>query len=443
MKNKLFALLTCYSAFLPLYMLTGFILLPDEEIFLYLGLLAVMMALGFLFGWLCRGNAFYAGVIGAVLCIGAVLAVSAGGVYDSILDHLCNLTAGALAFVPFYQGQNAASKPWYDAVQPGMYVTFLFLYAVLTLFVRTLWPFGDLTRLFPGAVFYTAVYGLFAMNRLQLGAQLNRNRRYKNKLVEAEDKKNQNRTAAIPVSGSMRRHNLLMVTVTLLCALALAPAFSAGLSAAGEAIVAALNDRETTSAEATLPGTIEPEATVVNDKAGNDNPNVRNALNIISLAAFGLLAAGIIFVMAKKAREWAENIFKSARKPRKKRKKPEKMRQDDELYEEVVEEIDFKLFGGKKLGNIVRERIGWPAMRTEEEKVRYLYRQAVRKAAGKGYKRARSKTAFETLGEIAYADGNAAHEKAYRALADAYDTTRYDQSPPAAGTAAAIREKLK
>ena len=165
MKNKLFALLTCYSAFLPLYILTGFILLPDEEIFLYLGLFAVMMALGFLFGWLCRGNAFYAGVIGAVLCIGAVLAVSAGGVHEGILDRLCNLIAGGLAFVPFYQGQNAAAKPWYDAVQPGMYVTFLFLYAVLTLFVRTLWPFGELTQLFPGAVFYTAVYGLFDMNR--------------------------------------------------------------------------------------------------------------------------------------------------------------------------------------------------------------------------------------------------------------------------------------
>ena len=442
MKNKLFALLTCFSAFLPLYILVGFILLPDEEIFVYIGVLLVMMALGLLFGWLLRNNIFYSGVIGAVLIIGAVAVVAAFGARESILEHLCNIAAGGLAFVPYLQGQRAATKPWYEAVQPGMYVAFLFLYAVLEFFVRTLWPFGDLTWLFLGAVLYTAVFGLFAMNRSNIGLQINRNQRYKNRHVAEEDKKNPNRTASLPVSGTLRKHNLLMVAVTLLCALALVPLFSSGLSAAGRAIVAALNDREEKPIETPSSAVIDPVDIEISEKAKPDNPEVRKVLNIVSLAAFGLLAAILIFVIVKKARDWVEKLFKSNRSTHRKRRKDVKM-QDDEIYDEIVEGIEFDLFGGKKLKNIVKERVGWLAMRTEEEKVRYLYRHAVRKAMSKGYRRSRGKTAFETLGEIAYADGVPEHEKAYRALADAYNTTRYDMTPPADGTAAAIREKLK
>lgn len=442
MKNRIFALWTSFSAFLPLYIFAGFILLPDREIFVYLGVILAMMILGLLFGRLFRENIFYSGIIGAVFTIGAIAVIAACGERETMLQHLANLASGALTLVPYLQGQRAATKPWYEAVQPGMYVAFLFLYAVLEFFIRTLWPWGDLTWLFLGAVLYTAVYGLFAMNRSNIGLQLNRNQRYKNKHVREEDKKDANRTASLPVSGTLRKHNLLMVAVTLLCAFALVPLISSGLSSAGKAIVTALNTREEEEYHAPTHTIVEPEALEISEKIKPDNPHLRDVLNIISLSAFGVLGAILIFVIVKKARDWVEKLLNSDRRSHKKRQKEEKKEQD-EIYDEIVEDIEFDLFGGKKLKNIVKERIGWYAMRTEEEKVRYLYRHSVRKAVSKGYRHRRGKTAFETLGEIAYADGVEEHERAYRALADAYNTTRYDMQPPAEGTAAEIREKLK
>ena len=441
MKNSLFAGLYALLLFLPLYILGALTLLPHGEIWMYLGILFGMTILGTLFGRLFRKQSFYATLIGFLLTAGIAAAMLLIGQEEGLLSSMCHLLMGALTVVAFLMGEKPAVKPWYETVQATMTVTLLIAYAVIMLFVSVIRPFGDYGALYTAAVILAAVVGLFAMNRFNIANQINRNTRYKNRKVAAEEKKDGRTETRMPVSPTLFRHNFALVALILILVVVINPLVGAGLSAAGRGVVAILNYRPAEEERRNIENVEYDPGEVVESVIKEPSPQAKKFAAVITYITIGLFGVLLLFTLFRKGRALIKNLLSGNIGRR--NKKQDELEREDELYEEVVESIDFKLFGGKKLSKIIRERIGFLAMKNEEERVRYLFRSALRKASARGYKRRVGKTAFEMLGEIAYADGDPKHERAYRELADAYDSTRYDDSPPADGTAARIREDLR
>ena len=441
MLNRLFAGAYALLLFLPLYIVGALTLLPHEEIWMYLGMLFGMMVLGLLFGRLFKKQSFYATMIGFLF-----MAILTGfmiwlGLPQGLTSSLCHLIAGLLTVPAYLMGERPAVRPWYETVQGTMTISLLVLYAVIMLFVGVVRPFGEYGAVYTAAVILAAVVGLFAMNRFNIAGQLNRNTRYKNKKIAAEETRDGRKETRMPVSPSLLRHNLALVAMILILVLVVNPLIGAGLTAAGRGLVALLNYRPEEQERIIEnvdydPGEVDEETEILEPSV-----QAKKFAAVVTWIGVGLFGALLLFVVFRKGRAFIKKLLSGGSSKRRKGREYEE--REDELYEEIVESIDFKLFGGRKLSSIIRERIGFLAMKNEEERVRYLFRSSVRKAAARGYRRKVGKTAFEILGEIAYADGDPKHERAYRELADLYDSTRYDAAPPADGTAARIREDLR
>lgn len=441
MKEKIFGTINSYITFLPIYIFASLILLPvGSEALWFVPLIFVMTALGTLFGWLFRKNIFFAPFFGVIFVVAMTVLLLFGGRNDGLLDQLRHMACGFLSFVPFLLGRNVGAKNWYEVLQPAMSLVMLFLHAVLLIFVTAMGAFGEYQKLYVASVILFALFQFYSMNRNNLLTQLNRNTRFKNKKIR-EEEGHKGKEAKIPVSPSLRRDNWSMVLVLMLVTALLVPVVGGTLSFLGDGLVDRLNDRGEEEIEQQGAVAIEGRPQVELEEQEIDRNKVMPDIVLVTLC---LLFALLVYFLLRRFWSYLMKLLKNGTKDRyRSRKKKVKDEKEEELYEEVVETIDFNWLGGKKLRDLVRERIGWLAMRTEEERVRYLFRHTVRKAGAKGYKHRLSKTAFETLGEIAYADGNPTHEQALRKLADAYNTTRYDGAPPPEGTAAAIREALK
>ncbi len=440
MLNRLFAGIYALLVFLPLYILGALTLLPHGEIWMYLGMLFGMMILGLLFGRLFRKQPFYATMIGFLFM--AVLAgiLSWMGLPQGLTSSLCHLFAGILTIPAYLMGERPAVRPWYETIQGTMTISLLVLYAVIMLFVGVVRPFGEYGAIYTAAVILAALVGLFAMNRFNIAGQLNRNTRYKNKKIAAEETKDGRKETRMPVSPSLFRHNLALVALVLVLVLVVNPLIGAGLTAAGRGLVTLLNYRP--EEEERIIENVDYEPGVINEaEIPEPSAQAKQFANIVTWIGIGLFSLLLLFVLFRKGRALIKSLLSGG--PPKRRRKKDYEEREDELYEETVESIEFKLFGGRKLGTIIRERIGFRTMKNEEERIRYLFRSAVRKASARGYRRRVGKTAFEILGEIAYADGDPKHERAYRQLADLYNSTRYDADPPGEGTAARIREDLR
>ncbi|MBR4866429.1 MAG: DUF4129 domain-containing protein [Clostridia bacterium] len=441
MKEKIFGTLNSFITFLPLYIFASLVLLPvGSEVLWFVPLIFVMTALGTLFGWLFRKNVFFAPFFGVIFVIAITVLLLFGGRNDGLLDQLRHMACGVLSFIPFLMGKNVGAKNWYEVLQPAMSLVMLFLHAVILIFVVAMGAFGEFQKLYVASVILFALFQFYSMNRNNLLTQLNRNTRFKNKKIR-EAEAHRGKEAKIPVSPSLRRDNWSIVLVLMLVTALLVPVVGGTLSFLGEGLVDRLNDRgepEYEKIEVELSGETAKLEEEFQKTEGN------KVMPDVVLVTLCLLFALLIYFLLRRFWSYIKKLLKDGNKDRyHTRKKKVKEEKEEELYEEVVETINFNWLNGKKLRDLVRERIGWLAMRTEEERVRYLFRHTVRKAGTKGYKHRLSKTAFETLGEIAYADGNPTHERALRNLADAYNTTRYDGAPPPDGTAAAIREALK
>ena len=440
MLNRLFAGVYALLLFLPLYIIGALTLLPHGEIWMYLGMLFGMMLLGLLFGRVFRKQAFYATMIGFL-----IMAILTGfmisiGLQQGLLSSLAHLLAGLLTVPAYLMGERPAVRPWYETIQGTMTITLLALYAVIMLFVGVIRPFGNYGAIYTAAVILAAVVGLFAMNRFNIAGQINRNTRYKNKKIAAAEAKDGGKETRMPVSPSLFRHNLALVALVMILVLVINPLIGDGLTAAGQGLVTLLNYRPEEE-ERVIENVDYDPGEVTESEPKEPGIQARKFADVVAWIGVGLFGALLLFVVFRKGRDLLKRLLSGG--PLKKRKKKEYEEREDELYEEIVESIDFRLFGGRKLGSIIRERIGFLAMKNEEERVRYLFRSSVRKATARGYRRRVGKTAFEILGEIAYADGDPKHERAYRRLADAYNSTRYDAAPPADGTAARIREELR
>ena len=441
MKEKIFGTVNSFITFLPLYLFAGLILLPvGSEAMWFVPLLFVMTAFGTLFGWIFRKNIFFAPFFGIIFVIAVTALLLFGGRNDGLLDQLRHMVCGALSFIPFLMGRNVGAKNWYEVLQPAMSLVMLFLHAVLLIFVTAMGAFGAYQKLYVGSVILFALFQFYSMNRNNLLTQLNRNTRFKNKKIR-EAESHRGKEAKIPVSPSLRRDNGSIVLILMVVTALLVPVISGALSFLGDGLVDRLNDRgepEYESIEVDLSG----DPVVMEEELQKTEGN--KVMPDIVLVTLLLLLTLLFYFLFRRLWSYIQKLLKNGRREGyNRRRKREKEEKEDDLYEEVVETIDFNWLSGKKIRDLVKERIGWFAMRTEEEKVRFLFRNIVRKAGHKGYKHRLSKTAFETLGEIAYADGNPAHERALRDLADAYNTTRYDGAPPPDGTAAAIRDALK
>ena len=440
MKDRLFAGLYALLLFLPFYIIAALTLLPHGEIWLYLAFLFGMTMTGTLLGRLFRRQSFYATLIGFLLA-----AVIAGymllkGQEAGLMSTTFHLLMGALTVTAFLIGMRPGVRPWYETVQATMTVSLLIVYAVIMLFMGVVRPFGAYTTLYSVAVIAAAAVGLFAMNRFNIATQLNRNVRYKNKKIAQEETMDGRKESRMPVSPALIRHNLALTALILLLVIVINPLIGAGLSAAGRGIVSLLNYRPEEERHVIENVDYDP-GEVVEQVIREPSEEAKEIAAIITWIGVGLFGALLLFTLFRKGRALIRRLMSGG--SGKHRKKKEYEEQEDELYEEIVESIDFKLFGGKKLGDLIRERVGFFAMKSEEERVRFLFRSSVRKASARGYRRKPAKTAFEILGEIAYADGDPKHEKAYRELADVYDRTRYDGDPPAEGTAARLREELR
>lgn len=440
MLNRLFAGVYALLIFLPLYILGALTLLPHDEIWMYLGILFGMMILGLLFGRLFRKQSFYATMIGFLFMAAVTGYMISIGLQQDLTSSLFHLLAGLLTVPAYLMGERPAVKPWYETIQGTMTVSLLVLYAVIMLFVGVVRPFGNYGTIYTASVILVAVVGVFAMNRFNIARQLNRNTRYKNKKIAEEETKNGQKETRMPVSPSLFRHNLALVALVLVLVLVINPLIGAGLTAAGRGLVAFLNYRP--EEEERIIENVDYDPGEINEsEILEPSPEAKKFAMVVTWIGVGLFSALLLFALFRKGRALIKSLLSGGSSKRRKGKEYEE--REDELYEETVESIEFRLFGGRKLSTIIRERIGFLAMKNEEERVRYLFRSAVRKAASRGYKRRVGKTAFEILGEIAYADGDPKHEKAYRELADLYNSTRYDDAPPEEGTAARIREELR
>jgi len=442
MKHQIFAIFASYIAFLPFYVLGILFLVAHEELPWMLGLFLVMYFYGFLMGKVIRKEPILVVVVGvftASILGGVVMAVTHSSTITTMFTHILT---GLSTFLPFWFGKNIAQKPWYEATVPAVNVTLLLSNAVILLFVYASWAFDEWTWAYVGAVALSAPVAIISMNKSNLEAQLHRTTRFARK--EGEEKTHTPLARHNALSPSIRRHNRVIVTSIFLLVALLTPLVGFGLSAAGDAIVSALNTRSEISYEAPLEAETEDD-----EKADISEPEeqkeVPQAFKDISNMVFACIVAAFLVVffvvLLVKGKNWLRDLFANGKEIKDKHRKKHKS-DESQIYEEEVEELEIGGLTLEKVKDIVKEKIGFVMMKNEEERIRYLFRRAVRKGETKGYHRRISATPREILKDLSSDRRVALDPAAASSLAGFYESTRYDHTPPPDGTAAKLKNEL-
>ena len=92
-----------------------------------------------------------------------------------------------------------------------------------------------------------------------------------------------------------------------------------------------------------------------------------------------------------------------------------------------------------RVNDMTRRSLRWNELHSEEERVRYLYRSALRKARKNGYSHRDSYTPKEALHSAA--QNWRTLEDVEPALTEQYNAVRYGEKEPQPGAAEALRDK--
>lgn len=436
---------------LPAYVMLGLIVLPSELIYLFTAAVVVAVFAGMLLQSALYRMLFLANLVGIFLVMGFFgYIVTLPGYPSGMLFFFRAIAASLLLYYAYTRGVRLVGMMWYEVTSSPQVIALLILYPLAFFVALGMNAFTGYQSFLGALVGLSAVVGLILMNRFGLMTQVDRNTKKRARAragllgdLEAMEKNKVSQTV-VTVTPTIKRQNNIWIALALLLSLILLPVVALGVNSAGSAMRNYLNKGPEATVEqrpqTTKPEEPPPPEREEKETEADNSLDVFNIIfEVIGLGASGLMLVFAVLGFSKKIREWFKRIAAALYRTLTKKKAKDIKTEDREMYTETVEELELSPFNGRSVGDALRELLGFRAMKNEEERIRFLYRLMVKKAAARGYRQAKYKTATETMNDLARAEKEPSRSEAYRAFAEVYGATRYGGKEQPDGEAARVK----
>lgn len=344
--------------------------------------------------------------------------------------------SAVIVFIAVMRGGRMAEEDWMAQFSLAWYGAGLLTYFLLSVFAPLLpktAPYGGALNAFG---LLAIVVSLFRINLFNMRAET---------LSGSAD--------ALP--AAVRRHNRLLVTLALvvIAALMFFSHIREGWEWLRERLIAMLQALFSRSGPSEAPPLQQPEqgmTPLLPQDDGQRSVLLEWLEQIVVFLLYAAAIVGLIYLLYKLGRKlpsalrkWMAWLLRLLRR--------ERAVTVDPGYEDEVESLDRERSGGG-LFRFVKRAEGtadkWPEAGTNADKVRFLYREWLRRAMRKGYPLRPHLTPGETAEDIAAWQRNAEREAAggnagAAPLVTAYEAVRYGGKTVSDAEVEAIREKLE